>query len=107
MESSEVFSGDKYILIKTDIFKAWNRPVPTNAVDLAELIKVHPEAVIFNKEDDPDEFFVIMLKDKFARSAIIQYARAAALYGRRQLGSFVQSLAERAGHMSKYCKDPD
>jgi hypothetical protein len=52
------------------------------------------------------EFFVIRLRDKFARSALLAYADAARSrdpeYARE-----VREMAERAGDLSPFCKVPD
>ncbi len=93
----------KYIVIKVDDlnFK------PTTAETLAIGILANPHAVRFGKAGNPDEFFVIMLKDECARDALVAYARKAAEIGLEVLGQSVQKLAERAGFMSKFRKLPD
>ncbi len=98
---------DKYILIKTDIFKAFNQKVPKTALELAELIKQHPESVIFYQPRTEDEFFVMMVKDIHTRKGLIGYARSAVLTGQFKLATAVQTIAERAGFLSRYVKHPD
>jgi hypothetical protein len=51
-----------------------------------------------------DEFFVMMLKDRNARPALLAYAASA---GDNDYGRDVTGLAIRAGYMSPWCKDPD
>lgn len=66
----------------------------------------------------PDEFFVVKLRDKYAGAAIKGYADAVAEDARRepdeqvsrdkfQWAVQVQKLGERAGILSPYCKQPD
>ncbi len=101
------FDPDKYILIKTEIFKAFNEPVPKNTHELTRLITKHPEAVIFYQAGSEDEFFVTMLRDVNSHKALIGYARSAVLIGQQKLATAVQALAERSGFLSKFVKRPD
>lgn len=101
------FDPEKYILIKTEIFKAFNEPVPKNTHELVRLITKHPEAAIFYKENSEDEFFVVMVRDVNSRKALIGYARSAILLGQQKLATAVQLMAERAGFLSRYVKRPD
>jgi hypothetical protein len=57
----------------------------------------------------PGEFFVIMLKDRYALAALQAYARAVVddPDGDPLYGYDVRELADRAGVNSLYCKDPD
>lgn len=66
---------------------------------------------------DADEFFVIKVKDKFARPALLAYADAVDQHARAQIdaGSIrdwteyaneVRDLADRAGERSRFCKLP-
>lgn len=98
---------EKYILIKTDIFKAFNQKAPTTALELVELIKKYPESVIFYQPRTEDEFFVMMVKDVHSRKGLIGYARSAVLAGQTKLATAVQLIAERAGFLSPYVKHPD
>lgn len=97
----------KYIVIKTEIFEAFNEPYPDTPQELARLILKHPEAILQNEEGSDDEHFVIMLKDVHARHGLQAYARSAWGNGQRKLGEMVSCLAERAGILSKFCKKPD
>lgn len=101
------FDPNKYILIKTEIFKAFNEPVPKDTHELVRLITKHPEAVIFYQANSEDEFFVTMLRDVNSRKALIGYARSAVLIGQQKLATAVQLMAERAGFLSKFVKRPD
>lgn len=98
---------EKYIVIKTEIFEAFNEKYPTTPQDLARLIVKHPEAILENKIEGEDEYFVLMLKDVHARPALIAYARSAAEKGHRLFSQMVSCLAERAGILSRFVKEPD
>jgi hypothetical protein len=54
-----------------------------------------------------DEFFVIMLKDRHAQSALLGYATHAATSGDVELSQDVAAVAERSGPGHPNCKDPD
>lgn len=54
-----------------------------------------------------DEFFVIMLKDKYADAALLSYAADAALDGEAEYAEEVRALAARAGRNHPSCKKPD
>jgi hypothetical protein len=67
---------------------------------------------------DPDEFFVIKLRDKYAAPAIAAYAKAVAADANAEVDEIaykekvqwsldVQKLGERAGVLSPFCKQPD
>lgn len=66
----------------------------------------------------PDEFFVIKLRDKYAAAAIKAYADAAMDDSARetlpdrakdkaQWALQVQAMSERAGDLNPFCKEPD
>ena len=66
----------------------------------------------------PDEFFVVKLRDRFAPGAIRGYADAVMKASHKetderksldmvQWAIQVQSLGQRAGDLSPYCKTPD
>ena len=55
---------------------------------------------------EPDEFFVIRLKDKYAKEALIAYARAAS-EDDIQWAAEVERLAARSGPDHPLCKRPD
>lgn len=62
-------------------------------------------------EDDypggKNEHFVIMLKDKYARAALMAYAASALQDGATEYSKDVMELANRAGQLHPDCKDPD
>lgn len=55
---------------------------------------------------DPDEFFLIKLKDKNSQEAFYAYA-ANASHDDPELAAEVSELARRAGPDSPWCKKPD
>lgn len=67
----------------------------------------------------PDEFFVIKLRDKYAQEGLSAYSAAVAKDASKyandedksrsimQWAIQVQSLCQRAGILSEFCKDPD
>lgn len=73
----------------------------------------------WGKVGDPDEFFVIKLRDKFSQPAIVAYADA--VMRERGKGAYeehrssglieyalaVQKLSSRSGILSEFCKEPD
>lgn len=56
---------------------------------------------------EPNEHFVIMLKDKYARPALMEYARMAMEDGNKEYALDVMQLADRAGPLHPNCKTPD
>jgi hypothetical protein len=52
------------------------------------------------------EFFVIKLRDRNAPGALDSYAASAFQYD-AEFGREVHELAERSGHRSPFCKEPD
>jgi hypothetical protein len=56
---------------------------------------------------DDDEFFVVMLKDKYAPAALYAYAAAAINDGEHEYGRDVQQLGDRSGLNHPACKKPD
>lgn len=93
---------DKYAVINL-------RKIPGNpqtAEALAAAIRDNPECVEFGHPNQPDEFFVIKLKDAFAKNALLAYADAAQPYAPRYALE-VGELARRAGENHPLCKKPD
>jgi len=56
---------------------------------------------------EENEHFVLMLKDKYARAALLAYARAATEDGDHEYAADVTELADRAGECHPKCKRPD
>jgi hypothetical protein len=55
---------------------------------------------------DEDEFFLIKLKDRNAKAALLAYADAIAERD-PEFAAEVRQIAQRAGPDSPFCKDPD
>jgi hypothetical protein len=56
---------------------------------------------------EPSEFFVIKLKDRHARAALLAYAASVEARGDFEYEREIIDLANRAGTCSPFCKDPD
>lgn len=63
--------------------------------------------VLHDEPGGDNEHFVIMLKDRYARAALLGYAQAAAEDGQTLYAEDVTGLANRAGPKHKLCKTPD
>ena len=64
-------------------------------------------AGVFERGDTPeDEFFVMKLKDQFARAGILAYAQEA-MFSDPEYGTEVMELGSRAGPNHPLCKRPD
>lgn len=70
------------------------------------VIDLRKNTVNFGEVGSEGEFFVIMLKDKYARDALLAYAIAAQADG-HEWADDVFELAKRAGHRHPKCKRPD
>jgi len=92
----------KYIVIKTEGLEE----IPTTPVELAAAILKHPECVQFGKVGDPDEFFVLKLKDENADAALFAYSDKV-MRTDIEYGEDIYNLAERSGLNHPHCKTPD
>lgn len=79
---------------------------PRNAEELANAIKSNPECVEFGVVGEKDEFWLIKLRDRFAKDALIAYADATALFD-LEYSEAVREIAFRSGINNPFCKDPD
>ncbi len=77
-------------------------PAVVAALDLLEKRGILDRGVV----ETESEFFVIRLKDRYARAALDAYA-AAAFEIDPEWAEEVRTLARRAGSASPWCKDPD
>lgn len=59
-----------------------------------------------SRPGDPDEFFVIKLKDRHSEAALRAYA-GSIRSSDPEFAAEVDELAGRAGKNSPFCKDPD
>lgn len=82
---------------------------PHTPQDLAMSILDNPECVEFGKVGDPDEFWVIKLKDRYAEPALSAYADAIECDrdGDAEYAEEVGILADRSGMNHPLCKRPD
>lgn len=53
-----------------------------------------------------EEFFVLKLKDRYSREALLTYSYYAH-FTEPEYAEDVKALADRAGYRNRYCKDPD
>lgn len=79
---------------------------PRTATELAAAILKNPECVEFGRVGEPDEFWLIKLKDVYAQPALHAYASAASKDD-LEYGQSVEELASRSGLNSPFCKFPD
>jgi len=76
--------------------------------EVAQALKTLEEAgaLEWGRTGEEDEFFLIKLKDRYARHALEQYA-AAVGSNDPEFADAVFELAQRAGHGNPFCKTPD
>lgn len=79
---------------------------PQTAEEVAAAILRNPEAVEFGCVGNPDEFFVIKLKDIHAEPALEAYGNSARIVD-EQYGDAVLEMATRSGTNHPLCKLPD
>ena len=94
----------KYALL--NIEKYIDATAPKTLETIISTIHKNPKIIEFGVPHSPDEFFVIKLKDKYARYALLAYAYAAETDD-PEYAAEVRYLADRAGTCSSYCKTPD
>lgn len=70
------------------------------------VINLQTNQVEWGRPGDPNEFFVIKLKDRYAQAALLAYADAAQAHD-PQYAQAVRELASRAGPNHPLCKIPD
>ena len=70
------------------------------------LLNLRTDKIEWGLVGEPDEFFVIKLKDKHAQAALAAYANSIA-HDDPEFAEQVMGLAMRAGTNNPYCKDPD
>jgi len=97
----------KYSLIRNDRLAELDEATRTEVeIQIAALRELG--VVTDGETEGPDEFFVIMLKDICAASALVGYAAAARVRcDDPEYADDIEELASRAGHMSPFCKKPD
>lgn len=78
------------------------------AEELHNAIALLERAGVIDWGDTVDsEFFVIRLRDRFARAALHAYAVIAQIHGQITYGNEVADLSRRAGLKHPNCKTPD
>ncbi len=70
------------------------------------LLNLRTDKIEWGYVGEPDEFFVIKLKDKHAKDALEAYADSI-VHDDPEFAEQVMELAMRAGADSPYCKAPD
>lgn len=107
MKSTEDFPNSlqgKYALI--NFGKLANRELIKTKADLIAALIRYPDAIEFGEVGSPDEFFVLKLKDINSPVALGAYARSIS-HRDPEFAGKVAELANRAGTMSQFCKNPD
>lgn len=98
-------SPGKYSLIlnrKLDGLEGEKRAQAEAALDTLDALGV----IDASPAESPGEFFVIRLRDQYARGALLSYA-AHAMKRNTEYATAVLALANRAGDKSPFCKLPD
>lgn len=76
---------------------------------IAEALKTLDDAGVleWGRTGEPDEFFLIKLKDINAEHALVAYADQANHNGDKEFAGEVYELARRSGRHNPHCKHPD
>lgn len=77
-----------------------------NLEDIGAAAYMNTDAIETGGIGTEGEFFVIKLRDRHARVALLAYADAAAASD-PEWASEVREMADRAGECSPFCKTPD
>ncbi len=94
----------KYALIRLRAFDAMPLDVANRAhTCIGELERLG--MIDWGEVGTPSEFFVIKLRDAYARLALLAYSYT--VKGDPEYAEDVRELAERAGERSPHCKEPD
>lgn len=104
----------KYGLIKTRRLAEWENPItsrtPTEdfrrraVLDAIEVLQL-AGVLDWGPAGTESEFFVIKLRDEYAREALMAYGNA--VEDDQQYADDIYELAQRAGDESPFCKKPD
>ena len=79
--------------------------LPKSVKDALDLL-IYEQLIDFGEVNTESEFFVVRLKDRYARAALDAYA-AAAFEIDSEWSREVKELAKRSGLANQWCKDPD
>lgn len=106
IRSTDPQGRGKYALVNLEKFRQDFRDMPDHAVgnQLNHLAAIG--LLTFGAVGDPDEFFVIKLKDIHAKHALSAYAQSCQMSD-PELSADVLELAGRAGTSHPHCKHPD
>ena len=99
----------KYALLKLRQLEDYREQTPFGdiAKPIADALQLLQDRGILDWGNTPEtEFFVIRLKDKYARGALQNYADAARQDDPEYAGE-IYDMAERSGAASPWCKRPD
>ena len=100
MDRNENLDGKgKYALVRLR-----GRQSPVVKASLTNLDVNH--RLDWGRPNEKDEFFVIKLRDRYARDALLAYAEAAQ-EDDPEWATEVAVLASRSGFLSAHCKRPD
>ena len=94
----------KYAVINLRRLNSFNKWTP----EISNAFKILEEAGVleWGHTGDPNEFFLIKLKDKYAKHALEQYSVAVG-NDDPEYANAVFELSKRAGKDSPFCKTPD
>lgn len=79
---------------------------PRTAIEMAAAIVAKPDALQLGIVGEPDEFWLIKLKDKYAAAALQAYADAAQADD-PEYANQVREMVQRSSQNSPFCKAPD
>lgn len=79
---------------------------PRTAQEMAAAIVANPDALQLGVVGEPDEFWLIKLKDKYAAAALQAYADAAQADD-PEYANQVREMVQRSGQNSPFCQTPD
>lgn len=105
MKLDRNYGTGKYAIVKMRVLHALP-PTIRKEADVALLYLASLGLIESPAPKSEEEFFVIRLRDQYAAVALDAYATAAATYDPEYAGE-VQTLADRAGPRSPFCKRPD
>lgn len=107
MKMDRNLNGDglgKYAVINLRNLKRYmNVPEVKEALEVLKAA----DALEWGRTGEPDEFFLIKLKDINAEHALVAYADQANHNGDKEFAGEVYELARRSGRHNPHCKHPD
>jgi hypothetical protein len=97
----------KYAIVKLRNYPGDEYQVDRDKIDKALKVLEEEGMLEYGVPGTAGEFFVIMLKDRWADRGLQSYANAAAGADYPDYAADVETLARRAGPNSPFCKTPD